>query len=216
MNLLQWRPRACHSLYPWLVQATLLVLFVALAVVAHSLRSDPFDLWVTEHVQQWRSLDWPLSAASWPGYSPQDWLIDAAAVLCLLALGQRRASALLLISVAGGGFLDQVVKLIVARPRPSGPQVHVVLHLESYSYPSGHVVAYCSLFGFLAYLAWKEVRPRAARWMAVCVCAAPVLAVGPSRIYLGEHWATDVLGGYLLGFLWLSTIVRLYTTRTNT
>ena len=72
------------------------------------------------------------------------------------------------------------------------------------------MVSYVALFGFLAYLAWIALRSRVLRWAAVSLCVVLLVLVGPSRIYLGAHWASDVLGGYLLGGLWLSVVLHAY------
>ena len=97
----------------------------------------------------------------------------------------------------------------MARPRPGNP-VHVLQHAGGYSFPSGHVMSYVAFFGFLAYVAWIQLRPTPVRALVIAVCVALVILVGPSRVYLGAHWASDVIGAYLLAGLWLSVMLRRY------
>ena len=194
----------------WTVHLVLLSCFAVLALVAHGLRADGPDLWVTEGLQGQQRLDGLLRAVSWIGSSPQDLAIYGALIFAVAALGSRRGAAFLLGAVLGATVLYWVVKALVRRPRPGDPHVHVLTHLGTYSFPSGHVVTYVACYGFLAYLAWIEVRLPIVRWAIVAACLALVVLIGPSRIYLGAHWASDVLGAYLLGGLWLSVVLRTY------
>src|SRR6266851_8457071 len=131
-------------------------------------------------------------------------------IVGLYALRYRVEATFLLLSVAGAGILEWLVKLLVHRPRPAGPDVHVLTHVGGFSFPSGHVVSYMALFGFLLYLAWIALRSPVLRWGTVSLCLLLLVLIGPSRIYLGAHWASDVLGAYLLGGVWLSVVLRAY------
>jgi undecaprenyl-diphosphatase len=73
------------------------------------------------------------------------------------------------------------------------------------SFPSGHVLNFTATFGFLAFLAWHARRP-----VVTVLCLLPPLAIAMSRLYLGEHWPSDVLGGFLFGGLWLALTIRVY------
>jgi undecaprenyl-diphosphatase len=79
------------------------------------------------------------------------------------------------------------------------------LQLPADSFPSGHVLTFTATFGFLAVLSW-----RARRRALAALCVLPPIAIGLSRVYLGEHWPSDVLGGALFGVLWMALTVRLY------
>jgi undecaprenyl-diphosphatase len=85
--------------------------------------------------------------------------------------------------------------------------VHVLTYPGDYSFPSGHTVHYVVFLGFLWFLTLVLVRPRLLRWTLLAVNGALVLLVGLSRVYLGAHWASDVLGGYLLGGALLATAI---------
>ena len=73
-----------------------------------------------------------------------------------------------------------------------------------------HVLAYISFPGFLAYPAWVEPRNSLVRGLVLAPCLTLLILVGPARIYVGAHWASDVIGAYLLGIVWLSASPRLY------
>lgn len=193
----------------WVVHLALLAIFSALAGVAHHLRADGPDVWVTDHLQHLTALDGLLTAVSWIGYSPHDLIVFGGIILIVFALRFRMDAICLLGAVLGAAALDGLVKALVARPRPDHA-VHVLQHVGGYSFPSGHVMSYTAFFGFLAYAAWVRLRPTPVRALVIAVCLALIILVGPSRVYLGAHWASDVIGAYLLAAIWLSVILRLY------
>jgi undecaprenyl-diphosphatase len=103
------------------------------------------------------------------------------------------------------------MKAITRRPRPLPPDVRVVVaRLGGSSFPSGHVLTYVAVYGFAAHLAMSLIERS---WLRIAV-ATPLVGlvtlVGPSRVYLGHHWPTDVLASYLLGFVWLSGLSTLH------
>ncbi len=98
------------------------------------------------------------------------------------------------------------------RPRPvAGTDLRVVAApLGGSSFPSGHVIVYMGTYGWLAYLAHSLLRPTWPRRAVVAGLAALVAAVGPSRIYQGHHWTTDVAASYLLGASYLVGLASIY------
>jgi undecaprenyl-diphosphatase len=75
------------------------------------------------------------------------------------------------------------------------------------AFPSGHSAQAVALYGALAWLAWELGRPRRTRIWACCAAAGIAFAVGLTRVYLGVHWPTDVVGGWLLGIGWLALLI---------
>ena len=86
----------------------------------------------------------------------------------------------------------------------------VAAELGGSSFPSGHVLTYVGTYGWLAALANALIRPAAPRRIIVAGLGALVALVGPSRIYQGHHWPTDVAASYLLGFSYLSALLAVY------
>ncbi|MDQ5850794.1 MAG: phosphatase PAP2 family protein, partial [Chloroflexota bacterium] len=110
---------------------------------------------------------------------------------------------------------DAFVKPLVARPRPSAGLVRVYEPADSYGFPSTTTLVACVLFGIVTYFVWyaRESRsvPRSAtrRVLAIVATAALLLLlwISISRVYLGVHWATDILGAWLFGGAWLLLLV---------
>jgi len=109
------------------------------------------------------------------------------------------------------GAIYTLTAMVIQRPRPSADLVHVIRHTGSSSYPSGHV-AFFSWFLVLLIVCLAVGRlPKAlvaATWIAAAVV---LLAVSIGRVYLGEHWPSDIVGGLALGLGWtaLALSVRL-------
>ena len=111
----------------------------------------------------------------------------------------QRSAAGLAVSVLGAGGTGYVLKMIVERGRPSDSIS--ALTETSFSYPSVHATFSVALYGFLAYVLCKRYPHHAP--MIVTFATILILAIGFSRLYLGVHFPSDVLAGYLLGGLWL-------------
>jgi undecaprenyl-diphosphatase len=137
-------------------------------------------------------------------------------------LGTRRAwreAAALIGVVLLGQILWVTCGRLVARPRPSPDLIEVLIRDQALhgfpSFPSGHAVYYTTFFGFLWFLTFTKVKARRLRWPILIVFGGLMPLVGIARIYLGAHWVTDVVGGYLLGGAVLAAGIVLYRGRTR-
>jgi membrane-associated phospholipid phosphatase len=127
-------------------------------------------------------------------------------VTAMLGLRQRWLHvATWLAALAGGAILNQLLKELFARPRPSFADP--LLSETSYSFPSGHAMLSLVVYGVLAYFAVLALRTWRARTAVVFGVALLVALVGVSRMYLGAHYFSDVLAGFAAGGLWLSTLI---------
>jgi len=187
--------------------------FLAIFGLVRARRSDAIDLAVTVKMQRW-SLPWLtrlMEAISWPGFPPQSRVIPAA-MIALLALAWLPLEAIAMAGAWGTAIVATVVKSVMRRPRPvAGVDVRVIAApLGGSSFPSGHTITYVGVYGFAAYLAHTLIRPTWLRRLVTAPCVALVALVGPSRVYQGHHWFTDVSASYLLGLSYLIGLTRLY------
>lgn len=104
------------------------------------------------------------------------------------------------ITLAGSGVFNLLGKVAFHRQRPQGIGV---LTEASFSFPSGHATIAAALYGFIVYYLWRQAQSWRSRLNLLFGGSLLVLAIGFSRLYLGVHFLSDVLGGYLLGLLWL-------------
>lgn len=201
---------ASHARHAAILILLLLLLGLVLAAVVAVEGVLSVDLSITQEVQEPRSIDTllqPLMAfVSALGYGPWPYLLLAVAVGWLLLQRQWVAAALVAATALADG-LTALVKLVVARPRPTPDLVEVYRTVSGYSFPSGHVVHYVAFYGIIGYIVWRRLRTpppldalaRGALRLLLVLCCGLVVLVGGSRVFLGAHWPTDVLGGYLLG-----------------
>ena len=138
------------------------------------------------------------------------WLLAPLAVL--ISLVGRRWSAAFLVSLAGstGLLVGEAIKPLAARPRPTAELVRVQETPESYAFPSSTAFFAVVFLGMVGYLVWQGQPRRLVAIAAFGVLAILLFSSGLSRVYVGAHWATDVLGGWLLGGAWLVLLVAAY------
>lgn len=103
-------------------------------------------------------------------------------------------------------LLNQVLKFAIRRPRPDGFRLATA---SGFSFPSGHSMVAMAFFGLLIWFVWRFERDRRMRGALVAAFAFVILMVGLSRVYLGVHYASDVLGGFCLSVVWLALYTRL-------
>src|SRR5436305_5673255 len=121
-----------------------------------------------------------------------------------------RLEAIFILLTSSSNLLNALVKRLIKRPRPTNELVTVVRVINEPSFPSGHVMHYINLFGLLTYLLATNWRSGRLRNTLIAICSALIICVGPSRVYLGAHWPSDVMAGYLYGGLWFGGIMALY------
>lgn len=202
-----------------IIVAILLGLFGIVFTLVRRNRSAATDAAITLRLQRRRHpvFNRLMHVVSWPGFPPQSRLLPPSFAAILFALGFRLEGIFQLLAWGSGG-LSFTFKRIMRRQRP-GPDVPgirvAVARIGGSSFPSGHVLNYIGVYGFLAYLAHTWIRPRAIRRAVVALLGSLIALVGPSRVYLGHHWFTDVSASYLLGFSWLIFITSLYRRAKN-
>jgi membrane-associated phospholipid phosphatase len=149
-----------------------------------------------------------MQAVSMLGNMPVPILLTFIAI-AFFAFRRQWLEALFMLLVTSNVLLAFALKDIIRRARPfpvTESTVGIVQSINQYSYPSGHVLFFVVFFGFFAYLAWMNFKGRA-RIIVIAICAALIVLIGPSRVYLGAHWTSDVIGSYFIGMIGLSILI---------
>lgn len=96
--------------------------------------------------------------------------------------------------------LNQLLKRILHRPRPTE---YRIIQETGYSFPSGHSMISMAFYGYLIYLIYKHVKNKYIKWISISLLSILICLIGISRIYLGVHYTSDVLGGFLISISYL-------------
>ena len=143
--------------------------------------------------------------------NPATVIVLGAVILLLFLIKHRRPEAIWLaintVFIAGvGNFL---LKLAFTRPRPS----HHLVTATGYSFPSGHADGSVLLYGTLLLIALTFIKNRATKIIVTCCAIVLILCIGMSRVYLGVHYPSDIIGGWLVGSAWLCFTYPIYRHR---
>lgn len=114
-------------------------------------------------------------------------------------------------TLGGIDVVESTIKAWVARPRPAPGLAVSNVSAHGFAFPSGHTSQSTAVYGLIAVLLWQRYRGRTQRIETVMLGLAAILAVGMSRLYLGVHWFSDVLFGWVLGASWLAVVLAAWT-----
>jgi len=189
---------------------TALVVFALFAIDTYLvIQNDvlPFDLPIALFIQQlnWGPVVYPLELIN---ASAGIWQV-VLGVLAIVALFvfERRAGWLMLIGSISS-LLDNLIKLLISRQRPPADLVHILNPATGFSFPSGHAVFFTWLSFMVAFSLAPRVKPgyRPILWVAAGVV---IVLTCIARVWAGDHWPSDVLGGVLLGIGWSAFVLWL-------
>ena len=117
----------------------------------------------------------------------------------------------LLIAAAGlFSLINEGIKVFIARPRPTADQVRVLMSENSFSFPSSHAFFACLFLGILIFILIHRLKRSTLRTFVITILSVLALLVGFSRIYLGVHWYSDVIAGYIFGGFFLNLLIAGY------
>lgn len=158
-------------------------------LVVENLRSD----WLTPIMESFSALATPVS------------LIAMLLVIAAFAPG-KRPGWFCTVNLALAALLNVVLKTLIQRPRPEGFRLAVE---SGFSFPSGHSMAAMAFFGLIVWMVWHYEQDRRQRLILTAAFSAVIAMIGISRIYLGVHYASDVLGGFCASIIWLVFYTKL-------
>lgn len=120
-------------------------------------------------------------------------------------------TAMIFINLFSSSVINTSIKYLIRRDRPN---ILRLIEIIGYSFPSGHSMVSMSFYGFLIYLSFKNINSRW-KYVMAFVLTTVILLIGLSRIYLGVHYFSDVIGGFTLGILWIGIYTIIVDIRYN-
>ena len=189
----------------------LLVLFCGLAFFARTPGLLHYDTAITREVQEGHTdvRDYVAFFFTTLGNGAFMTLLCIGAAAVLKRYGRPKAALFSLLTLLGLP-LNMLLKLIVHRPRPTASLIRILFPEPGDSFPPGHAMGSVIVYGFLAFLAWTYIRdlPRRRFWTAVL--ALTPIGISFSRIYIGVHWFSDIIGAWIFGMIVLLFLADLY------
>ncbi len=184
---------------------------ITLSLFARRTPTFPGDLSLTLILQS-NSNETLALAMKWASILFTSWPADLMVFLTGLILWWRigRLEGVLVWGAGLFSLINEVFKWAVARPRPSAEQVKILMAGVGYGYPSGHAFFSILFLGTLAFFLFAHLQNQTLRMTSLIILILLILLVGTSRVYLGDHWPSDVLGGYVLGGLFLEGLIWFY------
>ncbi len=125
----------------------------------------------------------------------------------VVVLAKRKKTKLLIpINIGLVTIINLIIKEIIKRPRPG---VTRLVNESGYSFPSGHAMTSIAFYGFLIYLIYKRIQNKYLKWALIIVLCILIFLIGFSRIYLGVHYASDVISGFIAGAIYLIIFIKI-------
>ncbi|WP_440111749.1 phosphatase PAP2 family protein [Paenibacillus sp. QZ-Y1] len=196
--------------FPSLVSVLCLIAFVSIALSISDNQIHRFDDTLIGWIQGMESPGMTrfMQLFTWMGSGKLVVVITIIAMLVLyVSLRHKRELLFLACVLVGSTLLNALLKLVFQRARPT---INRIIEVSGYSFPSGHSMAAFSLYGGLAFLIWKHIPTVTGRVLMIIASAVFSLTIGISRIYLGVHYPSDIVGGYFLSGCWLATCIWFY------
>ena len=197
-----------------LITGFLSILALIMSIFAWFIKQFPGDLYWTLRLQSFHS-NFLLSIMKGASFIFGGWfsvvVVVVIGILVWWRIGRLEA---ILIPIAGLlSLVNVVLKLIIARQRPSANLVQVLYQMQTNGFPSGHAVFAIMVLGLSAYFIFINMENHILRTVVLVGLVALILLIGTSRVYLGVHWPSDVIGGYIIGGALLTALIWFYQTR---
>jgi len=133
-------------------------------------------------------------------------------IISIIAFRKKKESKYIFVNLGLIFIVNQLLKMIIARPRPEGLRI---VEESGYSFPSGHSMVSMAFYGLFAYLIYKNVKNKYLKWISITALIIMITLIGLSRIYLGVHYASDVIAGFCISICYLMIFTKIIKNNNN-
>lgn len=126
--------------------------------------------------------------------------LSTVCIILFIIIKNKKIGLSIIMNIAIVTILNQLLKRILQRPRPTEFRI---IEETGYSFPSGHSMVSMAFYGYLIYLIYKYIKNKYVKWISIVLLSILICSIGISRIYLGVHYTSDVLGGFLISVSYL-------------
>ncbi len=186
----------------WSLSGILLICFICILILVLNGKISGFDNNIYNLISNIIS-DRMTSIMKFITFLGSSYTIITITLLLILFSNDRIYYCINLISIF---IINQLLKIIVARPRPV--DINIIIE-KGYSFPSGHSMVSMAVYGLLIYFIYKEIEDKFLKWFLIVLLSILIILIGISRIYLGVHFASDVLCGFILSLIWLILFISI-------
>lgn len=139
------------------------------------------------------------------GSAPVVIVLSILLIIYLYRVLHHRLELILFVSaIIGSAVLNQILKQVFHRVRPN---LHRLIDISGYSFPSGHAMNAFTVYVIISFLLWRHIPSKWGRSLLIFLSTVMILAIGTSRIYLGVHYPSDIIGGYLASGFWSAAAI---------
>lgn len=128
-------------------------------------------------------------------------------ILLIVVLKNKKVGLSICTNLVVVTILNQLLKRLLQRPRPTEFRI---IEENGYSFPSGHSMVSMAFYGYLIYLIYRFVKNKYLKWISIVLLSLLICLIGISRIYLGVHYTSDVLGGFLISISYLVIYISVF------
>ena len=186
----------------WSLSGILLICFICILILVLNGKISGFDNNIYNLISNIIS-DRMTSIMKFITFLGSSYIIITITLLLILFSNDRIYYCINLISIF---IINQLLKIIVARPRPV--DINIIIE-KGYSFPSGHSMVSMAVYGLLIYFIYKKIEDKFLKWFLIVLLSILIILIGISRIYLGVHFASDVLCGFILSLIWLILFISI-------
>ncbi len=188
----------------WLIMIVFILAFLMLAQLVIFNQITIFDNSIIKYIEQFHHIFLTIFLDMITRLANAEILL----LMCLaiyIFINKKNYALLIIINVLLSTILNSVLKIIFMRPRP----LMGMIDASGFSFPSGHAMAAMSFYGFIIYLIWKTKLSKQLKWLITWLLSLLIILIGLSRVYLGVHYPSDIIGGFCISIVYLIIFISL-------